>query len=627
MDGADPNRLIEEEPGRLEGDSATAGEARSGDPVSELGVSDLAAVHDTLDLGAYQRGLVEFLARCPTPMTVAVQGEWGSGKTSLLNLVSAELKDDLRVARVITFNTWEMAFLDDGPLLTLALMQQILAEIEVKGSSVKREEILKALGRVALVKSLELAPVLAAGAPVPLVGKVVGKASEALVEHLNRESSQPGIAEEVLRVRTLFGEQVHEFLTQHPGASRVVVLIDDLDRLPPARAVELMESLKSIMDCAGCVFVVAVDFDVVAQGVRHKYPAMGEEKARSFFDKLVQVPFRMPPGSQESVGALVRQALDRKDLGDLAFYTKVCWLASDGNPRAAKRVLNSFLLMMSVRASIVLDQKQDAPTGAAPLSADAGESAEHLLFCLQALDVAFPTASARIQGADEDLAVAAGGYVSSGMADDMDSASRRRLEQLLAELVALASSNDGSSLDMVSQLASATSVSGSGGRINKQDHTPNEDVQKVISRLFERVAVPGANDERPPASVPNALAQVDAHLASSADWTITHVRRTRGRGQGLYFYLGRRGGLGTASDSPDDDAPRIYLSGDSKGRLPNDGFAVLSDPPIRYHGMSNGQFDATTLVRDIGQFEQFYGAVVDGLRSLVAEYAHRLAQG
>lgn len=45
---------------------------------------------DTLNVGVYAKVLSEFVQSCETPMTIGVQGDWGIGKTSMLNLISSK---------------------------------------------------------------------------------------------------------------------------------------------------------------------------------------------------------------------------------------------------------------------------------------------------------------------------------------------------------------------------------------------------------------------------------------------------------------------------------------------------------------------------------------------------------
>lgn len=61
-----------------------------------LGVRDvpIEAGGDLLKLDRYARSLAQFILRCETPITVGIQGDWGSGKSSLMNLVRSLLDDE-----------------------------------------------------------------------------------------------------------------------------------------------------------------------------------------------------------------------------------------------------------------------------------------------------------------------------------------------------------------------------------------------------------------------------------------------------------------------------------------------------------------------------------------------------
>ncbi len=80
------------------------------------------------------------------------------------------------------------------------------------------------------------------------------------------------------------------------GRSRLLIFIDDLDRLQPVAAIGLLEDIQNFLDCYHCVFMLAMDADVVRTGVKEKY---GEEYAtperqRQYLEKIVDVPYRLP---------------------------------------------------------------------------------------------------------------------------------------------------------------------------------------------------------------------------------------------------------------------------------------------------------------------------------------------
>ena len=72
---------------------------------------------DALNIAPYKKALVDFIKRTDTPMTIGVQGEWGSGKTSLLNQIWNDLdnfnKENNTIPdfRQIWVNSWEHSLL------------------------------------------------------------------------------------------------------------------------------------------------------------------------------------------------------------------------------------------------------------------------------------------------------------------------------------------------------------------------------------------------------------------------------------------------------------------------------------------------------------------------------------
>ena len=89
---------------------------------------------------------------------------------------------------------------------------------------------------------------------------------------------------------------------QPPG--RLVVFVDDLDRCLPDKAISVLEALKLFLDVEGCVYVLALDAEAIEGAVRRRYS--GEIKAREYLEKIVQVPFILPPIEAE-VDAPVRR--------------------------------------------------------------------------------------------------------------------------------------------------------------------------------------------------------------------------------------------------------------------------------------------------------------------------------
>lgn len=96
----------------------------SNDLPVNVGQEDLLGMKLQLD------ALSGYIVTCQTPMTVAIQGDWGSGKTSTMNLLAPRLDPDK--ADVLWFNTWQYAQFDSGRDLPLLLITSITSQLARK---------------------------------------------------------------------------------------------------------------------------------------------------------------------------------------------------------------------------------------------------------------------------------------------------------------------------------------------------------------------------------------------------------------------------------------------------------------------------------------------------------------
>lgn len=300
----------------------------------EAGESDSVGEIDKLDIRPYADGLYRFVRSCNTPMTIGLQGEWGSGKTSLMRLVHGKLKGKDRQA-VCTFNfeTWQYGAVGNAELLGMLLMRDLAdALIRVIGDD---DYVYKV--RNSLSSFFERAVPVVAGAAV---GRITGS-----------DAAGAGTADAIRAggdgrsdMRKAFAELVQTAVAKLGGGSasndnaRVIVFIDDLDRIRPRLAVRLLEVLKNFMDVESCVFIVACDYEVVREGVRDLMNITAKDKVDAFFHKVFQVQFHMPVGAY-SIDKMFREYLEER--------------LELGNPRLklAKRKIRDFLGSTHLAAS------------------------------------------------------------------------------------------------------------------------------------------------------------------------------------------------------------------------------------------------------------------------------------
>ena len=122
---------------------------------------------DSLEISSYHEALVDFIKQTDTPMTIGVQGEWGSGKTSLLNQIwsrleesNKEFEDDQNYLQ-IWVNSWEHSLLCTPEECLLKIINEIISELLAadvdKNQRDKIKEGVQGLMKGALRVGLEIA--------------------------------------------------------------------------------------------------------------------------------------------------------------------------------------------------------------------------------------------------------------------------------------------------------------------------------------------------------------------------------------------------------------------------------------------------------------------------------------
>ena len=305
---------------------------------------------DDLDISAYHEALVDFIKKTDTPMTIGVQGEWGSGKTSLLNQIWSKLEefnqehDDDENFLQIWVNSWEHSLLCSPEECLLKIVNEIIHELLAADVDKSKKDKVKDGVQNLMKGALRIGSSLAAGS-----------AGEAAVNSFFSENAN-SIKELRVQLKALV-EEIRELETN--PYQRVVVYVDDLDRIEPRDAVSILELLKNIFNIKDCVFVLAIDYQVVVKGLKEKFgdpTPENEWEFRSFFDKIIQLPFTMPMGSYD-IGKYVKSLL--KDIQyneelDEELIESLVTLSIGTNPRSIKRLINSLSLI-----KILNDTKND----------------------------------------------------------------------------------------------------------------------------------------------------------------------------------------------------------------------------------------------------------------------------
>ena len=284
---------------------------------------------DRFDIGKYINGLSAFIMHCETPMTISIQGDWGSGKTSMMSMIQTNMeKEQEKIVWPIWFNTWQFSQFQLGNSLAISMMEVLLQSLDGDNKIISR---ITGLAKNVFLTATELS----AGS------RISGKVEKVINTSFN-------YVNEILELKNQFQKVVEEKLAKE-HRERVVVFVDDLDRLDPSKAVELLEVLKLFLDCEKCVFVLAVDYEVVTLGIKQKYGSdVNAEKGKSFFDKIIQLPFKMPVAQyniQEYVKSMMKNMLIDTNDENVKLFSSLIRTSIGLNPRSMKRLFNTYQLL------------------------------------------------------------------------------------------------------------------------------------------------------------------------------------------------------------------------------------------------------------------------------------------
>ncbi len=131
-----------------------------------------------------------------------------------------------------------------------------------------------------------------------------------------------------------------------------VLMVDGLDALSPAVAVEILEYLKKSVSYENCVILLDVDREVVFQGIREKYgDSVSDREIKRQYDRLIPLTYRLPKALYQEQLAQELSHTDICPFYDKEWYFQAVYLLTEGSFRGVKRLQQAFTLMDRVAKS------------------------------------------------------------------------------------------------------------------------------------------------------------------------------------------------------------------------------------------------------------------------------------
>lgn len=549
--------------------------------------SDSPTHDDKFSIENYINGLSNFIIECETPLTIAIQGDWGTGKTSIMYQVEKRLnpeKQDKKI-QTIFFNTWQYSQFDMGNNLAVALITDLISELNVEDSK-KKQFFKKAKG--ALSKGLEYVNL---DFGILNGEKLTEKFQDLIIGFSER-------TDDIKHLKENLQDIINDAIKENKS-DRIVIFIDDLDRLVPEKAIELLEVLKLFLDCEHCVFVLAIDYNVVVKGAKSKYGKdLDDEKGKAFFEKIIQVPFTVPVANYD-LQNFIRNSLEKLDFkfneknGDKSIIETVTQLIRytiGNNPRTINRLFNSVSLLTYINGNVdISDVEKLMILTMVCFQLRFEEAYDYLLtvynntpedddqdgivesYLINLLENSFEEIENPLY---EKLILLHGKYSLKNVKDKEDFTnfyiSLKKLLGYNEQKLTLDHFNK-----LIEQMTFSNAVSiGNTDTITaekkKQTHVPNRNVQLIIRKLFNKLAgVKNHFDITNPelfgteSNEQRNMPLDKQHIKEEN--ILDRIRLTGSKGQGIYIF------------SSSDPSNTIYLSGDTHGRLFNDGLQLIID--------------------------------------------------
>lgn len=267
---------------------------------------------------------------------IALYGEWGSGKSSVLKTIESKLTKEKY--KTIWIDMWKEE--SDYTNLSVKILNRILSSLNIK--SEMKKSILKAFWVL--------------GKGIKINAGIISYDMEPAFEQLNKELENE---EKVENFISSFQDQIDKYYKE--TGKKVIVFLDDLDRCNSDNMLNIVYNVKLLLSTKNVIFIFGIDKDAITLALKNKYNNE-ENKAESFLEKIFPISFNMPHEimNKENIDIIIKRVSD--DLKEDAyenirnFFDKMKF----NNPRAIIKVINKYkIIEKELESKGFLDRKNE----------------------------------------------------------------------------------------------------------------------------------------------------------------------------------------------------------------------------------------------------------------------------
>lgn len=262
------------------------------------------------------------------PLTIGLFGDWGSGKSSILEVLKKDLEHEQKTV-CLYFNGWTFEGYDDAKAALLEAIVKAFDDEKKFGAEIKDniKRLFKSIKwmRVIGFGLKNIAIPLVTGGITQIVQGVSDIAEDP--EQFTNNSDKEDKFEIVRKFRNEF-----ETLLEKSKIDKLAVLIDDLDRCLPDRIIDNLEAIKLFLNVKNTAFVIGADPRIVRHAIEYRYKDMindantenaNERIVHDYLEKLIQIPYYLPKLSESEVETYITLLFCENDINDTDDFKKV----------------------------------------------------------------------------------------------------------------------------------------------------------------------------------------------------------------------------------------------------------------------------------------------------------------
>lgn len=240
---------------------------------------------DKLSRYPLAEGVARVIAKSnSSSLVVGIEGEWGSGKTSFINLIEVALKEQDNI-EIIKFNPW--IFSDQNELI-LDFFRALISTLDREDLNELREK----MGGLC-EKSLPCSSTLSLGTGIPGVGSV----------SISRKIPQ----KKLLKGNTLEKQRtdINDLFKKASENKRIIVVIDDIDRLDSNETKLIFKLVKIVANFPNTIFILAYDRESTGKRLSERLDGKTGFEGEEYLEKIVQLSFILPEPRQDDLSKIL----------------------------------------------------------------------------------------------------------------------------------------------------------------------------------------------------------------------------------------------------------------------------------------------------------------------------------